>query len=71
MKASVTSVSATSRTPAKAPARWIASRRRFSTSSSENTGTKAEESAASATSARTRLGTWKATVKAEAAPWVP
>jgi hypothetical protein len=33
-------------------------------SSSVKTGTKAEESAASATSARKRFGTWKATVKA-------
>ncbi len=32
--------------------------------SSLNTGTNADDRAASATSARTRLGTWKATVKA-------
>ena len=46
--------------------------RRFSCSSySEKTGTNAALSAASANSARTRFGTWKAIVKAEAAPLVP
>jgi small subunit ribosomal protein S20 len=40
-------------------------------SSSVNTGTKAAESAASANSARTRLGTWKASVNADIAPDVP
>jgi hypothetical protein len=35
------------------------------------TGTKAALSAASANRLRTRLGTWKATVKAENAPLVP
>jgi hypothetical protein len=40
-------------------------------SSSENTGTKAEDSAASATTARTRFGTWKASVNADIAPEVP
>jgi len=39
--------------------------------SSLKTGTKAEESAASATSARTRFGTWKATVKALIRPAAP
>ena len=71
MKASVISVSATSRRPAIALAAWIASLRRFCSSSSENTGTKALDSAASATSARIRFGIWKASVKPEAAPPVP
>ena len=35
------------------------------------TGTNAEESAASATSARSRFGTWNASVNAENAPDVP
>ena len=43
----------------------------FCSSSSLKTGTKALESAASATSARIRFGIWKASVKAEAAPLVP
>ena len=40
-------------------------------SSSLNTGTNADESAASATSARTRFGTWNATVKALIFPATP
>ena len=40
-------------------------------SSSLKTGTKAEESAASATSARTRFGIWNATVKALIEPRAP
>ena len=40
-------------------------------SSSLKTGTNAAESAASATSARTRFGTWNATVKALISPWTP
>ena len=40
-------------------------------SSSLKTGTKAEESAASATSDRKRFGTWKATVKALTLPAAP
>ena len=40
-------------------------------SSSLKTGTKAEESAASATRARTRFGTWNATVKALIRPAAP
>ncbi len=39
--------------------------------SSLKTGTKAEESAASATSERRRFGTWKATVKALILPAAP
>ena len=38
---------------------------------SVKTGTKAAESAASATRLRTRFGTWKAIVKAEKRPLVP
>ncbi len=71
MNASVMSVSASSSSPAIALAAWIASRRRLRSSSSEKTGTKALDSAASATSARIRFGTWKASVNAEAAPPVP
>src|SRR3954451_21527298 len=48
-----------------------ASRLRFCSSSSVKTGTNAALSAASANSERTRLGTWKAIVKAENAPEVP
>ena len=40
-------------------------------SSSLKTGTNADESAASATSARTRFGIWKATVKALIGPRAP
>ena len=40
-------------------------------SSSLNTGTNADESAASATSARTRFGIWYATVKALIRPAAP
>ena len=40
-------------------------------SSSLKTGTKAEESAASATSARIRFGIWNATVKALIGPRAP
>ena len=40
-------------------------------SSSLKTGTKADESAASATSARTRFGTWNATVNALILPAAP
>ena len=71
MKSSVMTVSERSRRPAIAAAAWSASRRRFCSSSSEKTGTKAELSAASATSARIRFGTWKASVNADAAPAVP
>ena len=52
-------------------ARRKASRRRPCSSSSVKTGTKAAEMAASANSERTRLGTWKAMVKAEKEPRVP
>ena len=40
-------------------------------SSSLKTGTKADESAVSATSARIRFGTWNATVKALIEPSTP
>src|SRR5215211_1083083 len=48
-----------------ARARWPFS------SISLNTGTNADESAASATRARRRFGTWKATVNALISPWTP
>ena len=48
-----------------------ASRRSPFSSSSVNTGTNAPWSAESANSARTRLGTWKAIVKADIAPVTP
>jgi hypothetical protein len=53
------------------PASRNASRLRPFSSSSVNTGTNAAEMAASAKSDRTRLGTWKAIVKAEKRPCVP
>ena len=71
MNSSEIAPSTTSSSPASALASCSASRRRLCSSSSLNTGTKADESAASATSARIRLGIWKASVKAEAAPLVP
>ena len=48
-----------------------ARRRSPFSSSSRKTGTKAEESAASATSARTRFGSWNATVNALIGPRAP
>ena len=48
-----------------------ARRRSPFSSSSVNTGTKADCRAASATSARTRFGTWNATVKALIFPAAP
>ena len=48
-----------------------ASRRSPFSSSSVKTGTKAPWSAESANRARTRLGTWKAMVKADIAPDTP
>src|SRR4051812_8625746 len=71
MKTIVITVSPTSSRPASAAASSKASLRFFCSSSSLNTGTKALESAASATSARTRFGIWNASVKAEAGPLVP
>ena len=71
MNASVSVPSATSSSPASAAASCSASRRRLFSSSSEKTGTNADESAASATSARIRFGTWNASVKADIAPDVP
>ena len=71
MNASVSVPSATSSSPASAAASCSASRRRLFSSSSEKTGTKADERAASATSARIRFGTWNASVKADIAPDVP
>ena len=61
----------TSSRPANEPASSIASLRFFCSSSSLNTGTKALESAASATSARIRFGIWNASVNADAGPPVP
>ena len=71
MNSSVITVSTSSSSPASALAAWIASRRRRCSSSSEKTGTNADDRAASATSARIRFGTWKASVKADAAGSVP
>ena len=51
-------------------ASWKASRRRLRSSRSVKTGTNAAETAWSATSVRSRLGSWKAIVKAENAPLV-
>jgi hypothetical protein len=52
-------------------ARRKASRYCFLPSSSVKTGTNAGCSAASANSARTRFGTWKAIVKADIGPLIP
>ena len=71
MNTSVSAPSATRIRPASDAARWSASRRRLCSSRSEKTGTNAEVSAASATSARIRFGIWKASVNADAAPVVP
>ena len=51
-------------------ASWKAWRRLPFSSRSVNTGTNAADTAWSATSMRSRLGTWKASVKAEKAPLV-
>jgi hypothetical protein len=71
MNSSAIAPSATSSRPAIALASWSASRRRLCSIRSLKTGTKAELSAASATSARIRFGIWKASVNADAAPEVP
>ena len=71
MKSAVIAPSAPRMTKTSVEARRNASARRFSSSSSVKIGTKAAERAASANSPRIRFGTWKATVKAEAAPLVP
>ena len=71
MNSSAIAPSATSSRPASVLASCSASRRRLCSSRSLKTGTNADESAASATSARIRFGIWKASVKAEAAPLVP
>jgi hypothetical protein len=70
-KAAVSTPSTASSRPASALASWNASRRRLCSSRSLKTGTNAELSAASATSARIRLGIWKASVNADAGPVVP
>ncbi len=57
--------------PSSDAASSVASLRFFCSSSSVKTGTNALERAASATSARIRLGTWKAIVNADAGPVVP
>ena len=64
-------VSATSSRPASARGQLVGLALLLCSSSSLKTGTKALESAASATSARIRFGIWKASVKADAAPLVP
>ena len=64
MKAAVSAVSPSSRSQKTLEATRQARARSPFSSSSLKTGTKAEESAASATSARTRFGIWNATVKA-------
>jgi hypothetical protein len=71
MKTIVMIVRATRSSPASAAASSNASLRFFCSSSSLKTGTKALESAASATSARIRFGIWKASVNADAGPPVP
>jgi hypothetical protein len=64
MKIAVTAVSPRSSSQIRLEATRHARARSPFSSSSLKTGTNADESAASATSARTRFGTWKATVKA-------
>ena len=71
MNSSVIAPSTTRSSPDSALASWSASRRRLCSSRSLNTGTNADDSAASATSARIRFGIWKASVKADAGPVVP
>ena len=71
MKSTVIAPSTTRISPNSAPASWKASLRFFCSSSSVKTGTNAALSAESATSARSRFGTWKAIVKAEKGPEVP
>ncbi len=71
MNTSVIAPSTTRISPHSDAASAYASRRRPFSSSSEKTGTKADDSAASATSARIRFGSWKANVNADAGPLVP
>ncbi len=71
MKITVITPSTARISPNSAPARLNASRFSPFSSSSVKTGTKAADSAASANRLRTRLGTWKASVNAEAGPVVP
>ena len=71
MKTTVTAPSTTRISPNSAPASSNASLRLRCSSSSVKTGTNAALSAESATSARTRFGTWNAIVKAENGPEVP
>ncbi|CAB4961298.1 unannotated protein [freshwater metagenome] len=59
------------RTQKSVESRRSASRLRFFSSSSVKTGTNAADSAMSANSARSRFGTAKAIVNAEAAPLAP
>ena len=71
MKTTVSVPSTTRMRPNSAPASSNASLRFFCSRSSVKTGTKAALSAESATSARTRFGTWNAIVNAEKGPEVP
>ena len=71
MNSSVIAPSTTRISPNSAPASWNASLRFCFSSSSVKTGTKAALSAESATSARSRFGTWNAIVNAEKGPEVP
>ena len=71
MNSTVITLRTTRISPNSAPASCSASLRFLCSSSSENTGTKAAESAESANSERTRFGTWNAAVNADAGPLVP
>ncbi len=71
MKTTVIAVSTVRISPNSAPASWNASLRRFVSSSSVKTGTKAALSAESANRLRIRFGTWNASVKADIGPLVP
>ncbi len=68
MNTTVITLSTTRISANSAPARCSACLRCCFSSSSVKTGTNAAESAASANSERTRLGTWKAAVNADAGP---
>ena len=71
MNTIVSAPSTTRISPNSAPASSNASRRLRCSSSSVKTGTNAADSAESATSARSRFGTWNAIVNAENGPEVP
>ncbi len=71
MNSTVIAVSEARMSPNSAAASWSASLRLSCSSSSVKTGTKAADSAESANSERTRLGTWNAAVKADIGALVP